>query len=91
MICEYDRCLFVCLYLEPSLWPLSDNYKFVEPQKLSWKTCQLSACPGSDRPKRIHYAEITSITVQLTHKTNNRVHFNEVLHSLKFAIKVQAS
>jgi hypothetical protein len=75
------------LYLEPSLWPLSPHYKLEEPQTVSWKTCELRGCPGN-KPQIIQYAELTFITIQQSSKTTTRIHFNEELHTLKFAIKL---
>ncbi|CAF1076025.1 unnamed protein product [Adineta steineri] len=73
--------------IETSLWPLSPLYKLDESQTLSWKTCQLQVTPN-DKPQIIDYAELSFITILQSNKTNTRIHFGEVLHSLKFAIKL---
>jgi hypothetical protein len=78
------------LYLEPSLWPLSPHYKLIEPRSLSWKTCQLYGCPGN-KTQIIQYAELSFITIQQMSKKDTRVHFAQLLHSLKFAIKLHVN
>ncbi len=78
------------MYLEPSLWPLSQKYKLAEPRTISWKTCQLEPYPG-DKPRAIHYAELSCITILQASKEYKRVHFAQLLHSLKFAIKLHVS
>jgi hypothetical protein len=75
------------MYLELSLWPSSQYYKLEESQTLSWKTCRLDGCPGN-KPQIIQYAELAFITIQQSSKTTTRIHFNEDLHTLKFAIKL---
>jgi hypothetical protein len=72
------------------LCPLSDFYKLDESQKLAWKTCHLQACQGN-KPQIIQYAELSFITIKQIHQTDIRVHFAQVLHTLKFTIKLHVS
>ena len=61
-----------------------------EPRSLSWKTCQLLAAPGG-KPPTFQYAELSVITIEQASKTDTRVRFAQLLHSFKFAIKLQVN
>ncbi|CAF2722281.1 unnamed protein product [Rotaria sp. Silwood2] len=74
--------------IEPSLSPSSPYYKLEEPRSLSWKTCQLQTAPGG-KSRTFLYAELSAITIEQSSKTDTRVRFAQLLHSFKFAIKLQ--
>jgi hypothetical protein len=74
--------------IEPSLCPASQYYKLEEPRILSWKTCQVQTIPGG-KSRTFLYAELTAITIEQSSKTDTRVRFAQLLHSFKFAIKLQ--
>ena len=76
------------LYLEPSLCPSSDYYKLEEPRSLSWKTCQLQT-GATGKYHTFLYAELTHITIEQLSKSDTRVRFAQLIHSFKFAIKLQ--
>ncbi|CAF1534675.1 unnamed protein product [Rotaria magnacalcarata] len=74
--------------IEPSLYPSSTYYKLEEPRSLSWKTCQVQTAPGG-KSRTFLYAELSAITIEQASKTDTRVRFAQLLHSFKFAVKVQ--
>ncbi|CAM4894403.1 unnamed protein product [Rotaria socialis] len=74
--------------IEPSLYPSSAHYKLEEPRSLSWKTCQVQTAPGG-KSRTFLYAELSAITIEQALKTDTRVRFAQLLHSFKFAVKVQ--
>ncbi|CAF1089274.1 unnamed protein product [Rotaria sp. Silwood1] len=74
--------------IEPSLSPSSPYYKLEEPRSLSWKICHLQTAPGG-KTRTFLYAELSAITIEQSSKTDTRVRFAQLLHSFKFAIKLQ--
>lgn len=76
-------------YLEITLCPTVRSYTLDEPQKISWKTCELQINPN-DRPRIVQYAELTSITIKQT-SSDAQIHFAETLHSFTFLIKFRVS
>ncbi len=80
----------MCLYLEPSLCPLSLNYKLSESQLISWKTIQLQLTPG-ENPRTIQYAELSEITIQQSSSKNTSTRLGEVLHTFNFPITLHVN
>lgn len=78
------------MYIEPSLLPSSTYYKLEEPRSLTWKTCQVQTAPGGIC-RTFYYAELSAITIEQSSKTDTRVRFAQLLHSFKFAIKLQVN
>ena len=81
---------YIYIYLEPSLHPISPHYKLAEPQTISWKPCQIQT-ELAGRSRTFLCAELTSITIEQSSKTDTRVRFAQLLHSLKFAIKIHVN
>lgn len=65
-------------------------YKLEEPRQLSWKTCQLQTGSGG-KTKTFYCVELSNITIEQASKSDTRVRFAQLLHSFKFAIKLQVS
>ncbi|CAF1010978.1 unnamed protein product [Adineta steineri] len=74
--------------IEPSLCPSSNYYRLEEPRSLSWKPYQL-VIGASGRSHTFLCAELSSITIEQASKTDTRVRFAQLIHSFKFAIKLQ--
>ncbi|CAF0951211.1 unnamed protein product [Didymodactylos carnosus] len=76
--------------VEPSLWPVSQTpplpYKLVEPQSITWKTCQVNIL---GKLKTFRYCELTSFTLKQSQTSvEPRVRFAQQLHRFRFAIKL---
>jgi hypothetical protein len=80
----------LCLYLEPSLLPVSEHYKLAEPQSISWKTRELHLTPG-ENAQTIQYAELSQITIQQIPSANMARSLGEQLHTLNFSIRLRVS
>lgn len=89
-VIKYIFISFSYFLLEPSLCPSSEAYKLEEPRSLPWKTCQVQV-NSSGKTRTFLYAEISNITIEQSSKTDTRVRFAQLLHSFKFAIKLQVS
>jgi hypothetical protein len=80
--------IIIFFYIEPSICPPSQFYKIEEPRSLSWKTCQLQTGSGG-KSRTFLCAELSAITIEQSSKSDTRVRFAQLLHSFKFAIKLQ--
>jgi hypothetical protein len=92
LVFEFEKFIYIIMFffIEPSLCPASQYYKLEEPRSLNWKTCQLQPSAGG-KSRTFLYAELTAITIEQSSKTDTRVRFAQLLHSFKFAIKLQVS
>jgi hypothetical protein len=78
------------IHIEPSLCPASPYYKLEEPRAISWKQCQIQT-PSGGKSHTFLCAELSAIIIEQASKTDTRVRFAQLLHSFKFAIKLQVS
>ena len=85
---KYIFIIFCFFYYRTKLYPLTQHYKLEEPRVISWKTCQIQT-GSTGKTRTFLYAELSSITIQQSSKTDTRVRFAQAIHSFKFAIKLQ--